>query len=99
MGIFFKQSANVGANTEVGDSAEIIDQQSSEVVADTNTTLIWGRLIFAIVLLLVILFTGLYAGQKKPLEEWSKVLIHSFELLLGAFIGIITGESASKKND
>ena len=56
----------------------------------------WGRLAFASVFLLVILVGGFTAAVLK-LNDWSTLLIHSFELLLGIFIGLLGGDIAAKK--
>jgi hypothetical protein len=56
----------------------------------------WGRLIFASLFLLVILVGGFIAAILK-LNDWSTLLIHSFELLLGIFIGLLGGDIAAKK--
>jgi hypothetical protein len=54
------------------------------------------RLIFASVVLVVILVGGFLAAVLK-LEAWSTLLLHSFELLLGIFVGMLGGEIASRK--
>lgn len=56
----------------------------------------WGRLIFAAVVLLVILVGGFTAAILK-LDDWSALLIHSFELLLGIFIGLLGGDIAASR--
>jgi hypothetical protein len=57
----------------------------------------WGRLVFASVVLLVILIGGFTAAILK-LDTWSTLLIHSFELLLGIFVGLLGGDIASRRD-
>jgi hypothetical protein len=47
-------------------------------------------------LLAAVFAAGIYCAHDDKLEEWGKILLHSFELLLGALIGLITGEAAHK---
>jgi hypothetical protein len=63
---------------------------------DAAIKVYWGRLAFASVFLLVLLFGGFTAALLK-LNDWSTVLLHSFELLLGIFIGLLGGDIAAKK--
>jgi len=56
----------------------------------------WGRLAFAAGLLAVVFVGGVYTAHDDKLADWSKLLLHSFELLLGALVGLITGEAARK---
>jgi hypothetical protein len=64
--------------------------------ASDQIKMYWGRLVFASVFLLVILIGGFIAAVLK-LNDWSTLLIHSFELLLGIFIGLLGGDIAAKK--
>ena len=51
---------------------------------------------FASAVLLVILLGGFTAAILK-LDSWSTLLIHSFELLLGIFVGLLGGDIASRR--
>lgn len=53
-----------------------------------------GRLIIAGVLLVGIVIGGVLTHM-QGMSEWSNVLLHSFELCLGGFIGLLTGEITS----
>jgi hypothetical protein len=66
------------------------------VSAPRQTRLVWGRVVAAGVVLLVILGAGLYAGTVPALDAWNKALLHAFEVLLGLFIGVVGGEAASR---
>jgi hypothetical protein len=57
----------------------------------------WGRLAFAGGFLLVILVAGFVAAILK-LGDWNSLLNHSFELLLGIFMGLLGGDFASNRN-
>ncbi len=56
----------------------------------------WGRALIAVVLLVLILVSGLFA-EGHGLETWSASLHHSFEILFGVFVGLISGESINNK--
>jgi hypothetical protein len=38
----------------------------------------------------------MYAAHDPALADWSKVLQHSFELVLGLVIGLVGGEAQSR---
>lgn len=46
----------------------------------------------AVGLLVAVLAACIYTAQDEKLQELYKLLLHPFELLLGAVIGLITGE-------
>lgn len=83
MGIFFK-TASAGAD----------EQRTARAPQDAR--LVWGRVVAAGILLLVILGAGLYAGTVPTLDAWNKALLHAFEVLLGLFVGLLGGEAASR---
>ena len=83
MGIFFS-AAPAGAKAAAAASAAGRPQ------------LVWGRVVAAGVVLLVILGAGLYAGTVPALDAWNKALLHAFEVLLGLFVGLLGGEAASR---
>jgi hypothetical protein len=58
--------------------------------------LVWGRVVAAGVVLLVVLGAGLYAGTVPALDAWNKAMLHAFEVLLGLFVGVVGGEAASR---
>jgi hypothetical protein len=98
MGIFFNPSpAFTESRTTLKTEEGLPEQKVSEVVGEEPSKLLWGRLIFAVIVLVAIFFAGIYTAGDEKLADWSKLLLHSFELLLGAFIGILTSEAASKK--
>src|SRR6185503_13359185 len=55
----------------------------------------WGRLFFAASFLLVLLIAGFVAAI-LDLKEWNTLLVHSFELLLGIFMGLLGGDIANR---
>lgn len=55
----------------------------------------WGRLAIAVVLLIALFGAGIYSATHH-LDDWSKVLTHSFELVLGLVIGLLGGEAAAQ---
>jgi hypothetical protein len=72
------------------------DKNEVMVSAPKQTRLVWGRVIAAGAVLLVILGAGLYAGTVPALDAWNKALLHAFEVLLGLFVGVVGGEAASR---
>jgi hypothetical protein len=102
MGIFFSQPKTVAPTPPVLKSGERIIEQHSAAVVGTQVPagppqFNWLRLVFAILLLGLIFAAGLYTTGDSKYEEWNKILIHAFQLLLGGTIGLIVGEAASNK--
>lgn len=56
----------------------------------------WGRLAVAVLLLLGLFFATIYTSQEPGLEDFYKILLHSFELVLGLVIGLLSGEAISR---
>ena len=56
----------------------------------------WARFLLALLLLALVFFAGIYCAQKDMLQKWSDVLLHTFEVLLGAVVGIVVGENTAK---
>lgn len=83
-----KQISNL--EQEAANLATIVVQQVSG-----PGPLNWGRLGFTTLFLLVILAAGIYADLHN-LEAWSKMLLHSFQILLGIAVGLLGGEAATK---
>jgi len=53
------------------------------------------RFVGALLFLAGMFVAGIYCAHDDKLQEWSKVLLHGFEILLGAVIGIVIGEGQS----
>jgi len=107
MGIFFR--SETFAPSVVGDAIEDALKTSPSAVTNPKQEATiranrvaqqisgefsWARFSLAIVLLVVILGVGIYSAQHN-LNEWSKVLVHSFELVLGLVLGLLGGEAAA----
>lgn len=58
---------------------------------DGNPRILVGRLTFAVALLFVLLIGG-FIAEFMHLTDWNTLLLHSFELLFGAFVGLLGGE-------
>jgi len=61
----------------------------------TAARLSWGRLAVAVLLLAGILVASIYCAQNDKLQDLYRLLLHSFELILGAVVGLLTGEAIS----
>ena len=98
MGIFFKSNpTGVQATTRSLPPSQGLTDQTQTEKSETSKP-IWGRLIFATVILVAIFVGCVYTAHDGKLDKLYELLLHSFELLLGAFLGILTGEIASRKN-
>jgi hypothetical protein len=81
----------------VADPAREATNRAEALRTQAAGKLSWGRLAVAIVLLLGLLFAAIYAARDEALkEDLYPLLLHSFELILGAVIGLLTGEAASR---
>ena len=58
---------------------------------------IWTRVILCAVGLGIILAAAAVVGHDEKLVDLYKTLLRAFDLLLGAFIGLLTGEALTKK--
>jgi hypothetical protein len=54
----------------------------------------WARGLTAVIFLVVIFVAGVFCAHDDKLSAYSTVLLHSFEILLGALVGMIVGEGA-----
>jgi len=113
MAVFLEPAASVSALAHPGPSAAAVAGpslpsptaaarptsgriSSGRIKESAELKVYWGRLVFASIFLLVILVGGFTATILK-LNDWSTLLIHSFELMLGIFIGLLGGDIAAKK--
>jgi hypothetical protein len=80
----------------VADPQRTADEKAEQVVGQVSGRFAWGRLAVAVGLLVAVLVACIYTGQNEKLQELYKLLLHSFELLLGAVIGLLTGEMVSQ---
>ena len=109
MGILFtaqQSAANVTTTLEnalrvdpasIGDPSSEAEIRAEALQTQTERKLSLGRLAIAIVLLLGLLFATIFAARDAALvEDLYPLLLHSFELILGAVIGLLTGEAISR---
>jgi len=77
---------------------EALKTHSSKIaVAEQSTTKpYWLRIIFAFLVLLLLAFGVIYTASSSDFADIHAVLLHSFELLSGGFIGMLIGEKASQ---
>jgi hypothetical protein len=56
-----------------------------------NSTAFWG----SVALLVLIFAAGIYAQHDDQMKDWASALLHTFQLLLGGWVGILVGEKSS----
>lgn len=108
MGIFYKTAPLTPAVSEalreafakepesVGDLHTAANQKAGAVAAQVAGQFSWGRLAAAGALLVILFVGAIYTGHDDKLQDLYKVLVHGFELLLGAILGIVTGETVAQ---
>jgi hypothetical protein len=72
------------------------DRLTTAVIEPQSGAFYWGRLTVAIVLLVLIFSAGIVTSI-YGISDWSPVLLHSFELILGLVLGLLGGEAASRR--
>ncbi len=71
---------------------------ANQIRVQTAVRFSWGHLAVAILLLVIILFAAIYTGNHQDkLGNLYNVLVHAFELILGAVVGLLTGEAISNQ--
>ena len=58
----------------------------------TVQTFNWAPFLGSIVLLVLIFAAGFYTAHDDKMTDWSDPLLHTFQLLLGGWVGLIVGE-------
>jgi hypothetical protein len=69
--------------------------RAQQLLAGASPQFNWGRLAIALGLLIALFGGGLYSSVHH-LDDWGKVFIHSFELVLGLIIGLLGGEATAQ---
>ncbi|MBI3398316.1 MAG: hypothetical protein HY026_03670 [Deltaproteobacteria bacterium] len=82
--------------TKIANTMQETSSRTNQVIRQVSGKFSWGRFIIALLLLVSIFMAGIYTAQ-TGLEDWSKVLLHSFELVLGLMLGLLGGEAASHR--
>jgi hypothetical protein len=109
MGVFYKAPPRTEVLKSAIESAlkvrpetvrDFSSHASAMAVQATDTMskpeFLWGRLGIAVGLLALIGGLGIWSATVPALEAWSKMLLNGFELILGAVVGLLGGEAASK---
>lgn len=73
----------------------LVDQIANGLSSE-DQKLAWERVLAAVILLALIFWAGVYTSHDDALKDWSKALLSTFTVVLGALGAIITGESAKK---
>ena len=80
-----------------GEHVKLTNEMADSLPFGGSQKIAWERVIAAAVLLGLIFFAGIYTSHDDKMQEWSKPLLNTFTLVLGALGGLITGEAAAKK--
>jgi len=109
MGVFFSttvgtpvlKSALETALKIQPDTVKDFDQHASAMAAQVQeqlpkAQLSWGRLGVAVAMLALFGGLGIWSATIPSLDAWSKMFLHSFEVLFGGVIGLLGVESATK---
>ena len=94
-----KASLEEALRTDPASVREPSSEAQRRVLAIQQQTVVkfsWGRLVVAIALLIGLLVAAIYCAQDDKLQDLYRLLLHSFELILGAVIGLLTGEAMSR---
>jgi hypothetical protein len=75
--------------------ADEADEGHAVPAATTTTQFAVNRIAAAFVLLAFVFGAGVYCAHDPMMKDWSPVLLHTFELLLGGMVGIIIGEKTA----
>ena len=108
MGIFFEKQPLVvptfrnelrtAFNTQPPAAAQIdalVNASVQRVTTGPAKTLNVWNLIGSFVLLLLIFLAGIWTARDPQLKAFSDALLHSFTVLLGIIVGLVSGENAS----
>lgn len=109
MGVFFKTGVSTPALKSTLKTAlktqpnrvKDLDQQASAMAAQLQkqtppAQFSWGRLAVAVAILALLGGLGIWSATIPSLDAWSKMFLHSFEILFGGVVGLLGVESATK---
>lgn len=108
MGVFFKTEDSIPVLKSVIGRAIKLDptkvlnfdldasEMAAEVIKSTpKAQFSWGRLGVAIAILILLGGFGIWSATIPSLDAWSKLFLHSFEMLFGGVMGLLGVESAT----
>jgi hypothetical protein len=109
MGVFFKTAVSTPAFKSALKTAlktqpnkvKDLDQHASVMAAQVEkqtpkTEFLWGQLAVAVAILALLGGLGIWSATIPSLDAWSKMCLHSFEILFGAVVGLLGVESATR---
>jgi len=109
MGVFFKTAVSTPVLKSALETALKIqpntvkdfDQHASEMATQVQeqtpkAQFLWGRLGVAVVMLALLGGLGIWSATIPSLDAWSKMFLHSFEILFGGVTGLLGVESVTK---
>lgn len=109
MGVFFKTEVSTPAFKSALKTAlkiqpnkvKDLDQHASAMAAQLQkqtpkAQFSWGRLGVAVAILALLGGLGIWSATIPSLDAWSKMFLHSFEILFGGVVGLLGVEAATK---
>ena len=96
----FKSALKTALKTQPS-KVKNLDQRAAAMALQAQTQapktqFLWGRLVVAVAMLALLGGLGIWSATIPPLEAWSKMFLHSFEILFGGVVGLLGVESATK---
>jgi hypothetical protein len=109
MGVFYKtdigtpvfKSALKTALKTQPSKVKNLDQRAAAMALEAQTQtpktqFLWARFVLAVLILVALGGLGIWSSTKPPLDAWSKMFLHCFEIMFGGVMGILGVESVTK---
>src|SRR4030042_1628544 len=96
----FKSALKTALKTQPS-KVKNIDQRASAMALQAQTQtpktqFLWGRLVVAVAILALLGGLGIWSATVTSLDAWSKMFLHSFEIMFGGVMGLLGVESATR---
>lgn len=85
----FEEALNINPQ-KISNLQQLANQKAEEVSVSWEFN--WVRLGIAFLVLIFIAVAGIYTSV-QDLQDWSKMFLHSFEIILGLLVGLLGGEA------
>jgi hypothetical protein len=96
----FKSALKTALKTQPS-KVKNLDQRAAAMALQAQTQapktqFLWGRLVVAVAMLALLGGLGIWSATIPSLDAWSKMFLHSFEILFGGVVGLLGVESATR---